>query len=70
MHRFIHFLIIPLVFPFIFDHYASNDTKLIIIEKNFANNFDLKENIINVRKNFYFKFNSSTINKFYSEKII
>ena len=23
MHRFIYFLIIPLVFPFIFDHYAE-----------------------------------------------
>ena len=70
MHRFIPLLIIPLVFTFIFDHYVINDEKLIIIEKNFTNNFDLKENIINVHKNFYFKFNSSTINKFYSEKII
>ena len=70
MYRFISLLIIPLIFTFVFDHYAINDEKINIINKKVIKTYNLKENIVNVHKDFNFKFNSSSINKFYSEKII
>ena len=70
MYRFISILIIPLIFTFAFDHYAINDEKINIINKKVIKTYNLKDNIVNVHKDFNFKFNSSSINKFYSEKII
>ena len=68
MHRFLPLLIIPLVFTFVFDYYAIIDKNADILASNPPKNFILKENVINVHKNFNFK--SSTINNLYSEKVI
>ena len=70
MHKYIPLLVPIFIFTFIFDHYAIVDTKIIKIEKNLVNPQLFKENIVNVHKNFDFKFNSTTINKFYSKKVI
>ena len=68
MHRFLPLLIIPLVFTFVFDYYAIIDKNADILASNPPKNFILKENVIDVHKNFNFK--SSTINNLYSEKVI
>ena len=68
MHRFLPLLIIPLVFTFVFDYYAIIDKNADILASNPPKNFILKENVINIHKNFNFK--SSTINNLYSEKVI
>ena len=68
MHRFLPLLTIPLVFTFVFDYYAIIDKNADILASNPPKNFILKENVINVHKNFNFK--SSTINNLYSEKVI
>ena len=68
MHRFLSLLIIPLVFTFVFDYYAIIDKNADILASNPPKNFILKENVINIHKNFNFK--SSTINNLYSEKVI
>ena len=68
MHRFLPLLIIPLVFTFVFDYYAIINKNADILASNPPKNFILKENVINVHKNFNFK--SSTINNLYSEKVI
>lgn len=70
MHRFIPLLIIPLIFTFAFDYYVIKNKNLKIVENKYTKNFLLKKNIINVHKDFNLKFNSTMINKFYSEKII
>ena len=68
MPRFFVFLIIPFIFTFVFDSYFSN------IKTNQFDSYSItkikKDNIIDVHKDFSFNFNSSTINKIYSEKII
>ena len=68
MHRFLPLLIIPLVFTFVFDYYAIIDKNADILASNPPKNFILKENVIDVHKNFNFK--SSAINNLYSEKVI
>ena len=68
MHRFLPLLIIPLVFTFVFDYYAIINKNADILASNPPKNFILKENVIDVHKNFNFK--SSTINNLYSEKVI
>jgi len=66
MHRFLPLLIIPLVFTFIFDYYAIIDKNKDIIASNPIKNSISKDNTIGVNKNF----NSSTVNRLYSEKLI
>ena len=68
MHRFLPLLIIPLVFTFVFDYYAIIDKNADILASNPPKNFILKENVIDVHKNFNFK--STAINNLYSEKVI
>ena len=64
MPRLVSLLIIPIIFTFTFDHYFKIDDNLNIKIKDNGNKN------INVHKNFDLTFNSSTINKFYSEKSI
>ena len=66
MYRFLPLLIIPLVFTFIFDYYAIIDKNKDIIASNPIKNSISKDNAIGVNKNF----NSSTVNRLYSEKLI
>ena len=70
MHRFLPLLIISLVFTFVVDYLVIIDKKADIVVSNASKNFIFKDNVIDVHKNFNFKFNSSTINSLYSEKVI
>ena len=70
MYKIIPLLVTPLVFTFIFDYYVVNNDHANKAEIDLNNSDYIKENIINVHKNFNLKFNSATINKLYSKKII
>ena len=68
MHKYIYILIVPIIFTFVFDYYTFDNND--IIESNLKKKSNLIYGKINVHDNFNFKFKASTINKFYSEKII
>lgn len=70
MRNYISLLALPIIFSFAFDQYVINFDNKKIIRNNELNLKVRKEQIVSVHKNFNINFNSSTINKFYSEKII
>jgi len=69
MFRFVPLLALPLIFTYVIDYHAHNKNNK-IVEKKISKIFSLNENIYNVQKNFNLTFDSSSINNFYSKKII